>query len=282
MVVGFLFSKEHSSAEAVAAEADDLATGFVGNGQRCWGEPENVWAFATAGATFATLSKHSAAEGYQAFVAEHAAVLEAYVDVRDNQAALRVLHDRPALVDGVAHVRQWFYERHVEPTPPHGEKPSRALGMREEAELFFLVDSAAHAALRHYWMVPGTSVEAAALQGVTMLMQALAAPGDPVGVGLVIAQRVAGWLSVVNQHRRASTKPAEPPSTANATAKVHTTQGRVLTLTAHRSPLTAHRPPLTHRQGEHGAGTLASAKGEEVKQEQGWQGAVVGPGSCCC
>ena len=129
------------------------------------GEPPAVHVkggpFASAGSTFTALSA-GPVEGYRQFVDEYALPLEQYASVRNENMAIRLLVDWYTLVEGIAHVRQWFFLRHVDMcrAPDRVVAPSKAgtkgIGfslpsadmtlIHEEAAAFFLLDLAADAA----------------------------------------------------------------------------------------------------------------------------------------
>ena len=153
---------------------------------------ETSGAFASAGQTFQVLSG-TVVPGYDAFVAAQSKTLHAYAKLRSEMRALNFLAQHPVLLEEIAHVRHFFLMRHLDLKMPMEEA-------EEEAAGFFLLDAAAHAARSHY-LKHKESVSASAQEGVRMLAAAVSAPGDPVGVGPCIAQRVGAWMGVVHQQR---------------------------------------------------------------------------------
>lgn len=153
---------------------------------------ETSGAFASAGQTFQVLSG-TVVPGYDAFVAAQSKTLHTYAKLRSEMRALNFLAQHPVLLEEIAHVRHFFLMRHLDLKMPMEEA-------EEEAAGFFLLDAAAHAARSHY-LKHKESVSASAQEGVRMLAAAVSAPGDPVGVGPCIAQRVGAWMGVVHQQR---------------------------------------------------------------------------------
>ena len=87
--------------------------------------------------------------------------------LRDEQQTLQHLFSHPALLEGVAHTRAWFFDRHVllAKTAKHDQT------IQVEAGAFFLADAAADAA-RNYFVQTQKAVRECAIAGVKMLSAA--------------------------------------------------------------------------------------------------------------
>ena len=78
---------------------------------------------------------------YDLFVQAHGKALRTLAGLRDEDRALRHFVKHYLLLEGCAHVRTWFFLRHVELS-----MRQKNATVREEAAAFFLLDAAADAA----------------------------------------------------------------------------------------------------------------------------------------
>lgn len=153
---------------------------------------------AEAGASFASVgydlevyAADKTESGYYEFIAgEMGKALKMLAGMRDEATTLQFLSKSPALIEGIAHVRAWFFERHVGML-----KNGKTAEVQDEAAAFFLLDAAADAARAHY--AKTQKLEGAALEGVRMLSMGLGAKGDPVGIRNNISAHANLWLAVV-------------------------------------------------------------------------------------
>ena len=108
---------------------------------------------------------------------------------------MQLLFSHPALLEGIAHTRAWFFDRHVllAKTAKHDQT------IQVEAGTFFLADAAADAARRHFAQTQ-KPVRESAIAGVKMLAMGVSASGDPVGIRRNIGKRVGAWASLVKGH----------------------------------------------------------------------------------
>ena len=103
---------------------------------------------AAAGASFASVgydlevfAADKSESGFHEFVAESKEALVKLADLRDEAATLEFLKENSTIIEGIAHVRAWFFERHVGYV-----KSGRVSTAMDEAASFFLLDAAADAA----------------------------------------------------------------------------------------------------------------------------------------
>ena len=154
---------------------------------------------AAAGASFASVgydlevyASDKSESGFHEFAAEKAQQLNVLAELRDEAKILDFLGGNGDIIEGIAHVRAWFFERHV-----GFAKSGRGDAIREEALSFFLLDAAADAARAHYARTQ--QLEGAAMQGVHMLKMGLGSKGDPVGIRNNLKAHVDLWSAVVRQ-----------------------------------------------------------------------------------
>ena len=136
--------------------------------------------------------------GFKEFILKNKESLEHLRKMRDERAVLEHLARNSALLEGVAHVRAWYFDRHVAVA-----KAGRlSAAVDDEAAGFFLLDAAADAARAHVFKT--SNVKQAASVGVKMLSAGLASPDDPVGIRASLGARVEAWNALVKRAAAAS------------------------------------------------------------------------------
>ena len=184
--------------------------------------------------------------GFKPFVRQNRDALRVLVSLRDEFDVLNHLNANKVLLEGIAHVRAWYFDRHLAAfKSKSGAKGASFDGtVCDEAAGFFLLDAAADAARSHFMSGDCQSVEHAAAMGVQMLAAALNAPDDPVGVRGSLGARVQAWLALVKQAAaqqrnklKALSKATKTPQQGNDLAKqaAATAAARVEATTASNS-----------------------------------------------
>ena len=200
---------------------------------------------AAAGASFASVgydlevfAADKSESGFHEFVAESKEALVKLADLRDEAATLEFLKENSTIIEGIAHVRAWFFERHVGYV-----KSGRVSTAMDEASSFFLLDAAADAARSHFMQTK--KIEGAAVQGVRMLTMGLSQKGDPVGIRKNLKAHIDLWLAVA--------KHAANGRKAEATKKMQ-----------NLSKKTSGRPPVGGRTATADPARLLPALGMQV------------------
>ena len=178
--------------------------------------------------------------GFKAFVSSNKEALKALSAMRDEQQVIQHMRKHKVLLEGIAHVRAWYFDRHL--AAIKSNRSEMVDVVHEEAAGFFLVDAAADAARSHFFQ--SQDIKEAAAAGVKMLAMGLSAAGDPVGIRTNMSARVEMWIALVKQaagasksklqakskqqlrssrQRQQQTETAAPSSAATATTKAATT-----------------------------------------------------------
>ena len=136
--------------------------------------------------------------------------LKGLASLRDEQNVIVHLKNNKILLEGIAHCRAWFFDRHFAAIKSGRAEMEETV--HEEAAGFFLLDAAADAARAHYFQCQ--NIKEAATVGVRMLGQGLSAQGDPIGIRTSMATRIELWIGLVKQAVAASSKSKLRASTA--------------------------------------------------------------------
>ena len=135
--------------------------------------------------------------GFKPFVSANRDPLKALAGMRNEQQVLMHLGRNTQLLEGVAHVRAWFFDRHL--AACKSKTASLAATVQDEAAGFFLLDAAADAARATFMEMETPDIKKAATMGVNMLATALLANGDTAGIRAGLSVRVDSWTSLVRQ-----------------------------------------------------------------------------------
>ena len=135
--------------------------------------------------------------GFKPFVAQNKEALKALAAMRNEQEVLVHLGRNTQLLEGVAHVRAWYFDRHL--AACKSKTASMAATVQDEAAGFFLLDAAADAARNAFMQMPTPDIKKAAVTGVNLLAAALLANGDAVGVRSGLSMRIQAWTAMVKQ-----------------------------------------------------------------------------------
>jgi hypothetical protein len=150
--------------------------------------------------------------GFKQYVSANKEALRCLAALRDEHQVIQHLSRHLVLLEGIAHARAWFFDRHVA-----ASKSSRAdlfAQIQDEAAAFFLLDAAADAARAAF--ETSNDIQAAAAAGVSMLARGLEAAGDPVGIRARLGERVPAWLDLCKRGAAAQKKQLQAKSRKNA------------------------------------------------------------------
>ena len=147
--------------------------------------------FATAGSTFSALSG-GAPDGFRAYFAGHAHLLEAYTRAPNEAGALLFLAEYETLTAGVAYVRHWFFTRHL-------HMHSKGADFTHEAACFFLLDAVADAARHFHEKHVESDVQNSANAAVQMVAEDLGPHSGESGAKLraTLRTRTLAWLDLI-------------------------------------------------------------------------------------
>lgn len=114
------------------------------------------------------------------WVAKHHKHLDAFINMKNENKQLGFLSNAGLpLLEGVGHVESWLLTRHVTAV---AQGTAVVKKVREEAAAFFLLGAAADAAGKHYARSGEADIRESAMEGVTMLFEALNTKGDPMNL----------------------------------------------------------------------------------------------------
>ena len=141
--------------------------------------------------------------GFKAFVSANKEALKGLAALRDEQQVIAHLREHGVLLEGIAHARAWFFDRHLAAMKTGRREMEETV--QDEAAALFLLDWAVEAARAAF--AETQNVKRAARRGVDMLAEGLSAKGDPVGTRENLGLRVQLWLGLIKQAAAATTKP---------------------------------------------------------------------------